>query len=112
MGIDRRFYVPAFQSGDKLGFMPDKSKLGVYLSAGIKAEYETIREQHGNRREKTRMSSIEDARANKFKTDWDSYTPAKPNFVGVKSWEDFDLNLIRNYIDWTPFFSTWELSLP
>jgi hypothetical protein len=39
LGIDRRFYVPAFQTGDKLGFMPDKSKLGVYLSAGIKAEY-------------------------------------------------------------------------
>ena len=78
--------------------------------ADIKSEYETIRKQHGNRRERTRLIPIADARANKFKTDWDNYTPAKPNFVGIQSWDDFDLNQIRKYIDWTPFFSTWELA--
>ncbi|NJN55853.1 MAG: methionine synthase, partial [Anaerolineae bacterium] len=78
--------------------------------AQVKAEYETIRAQHGNRRERTRLIPLADARANKFQTDWTSYTPAKPNFLGVKSWDSYPITQLRNYIDWTPFFSAWELT--
>ncbi len=78
--------------------------------AEIKSEYDKVRNQHGNRRQRSRLIPLADARANKFKTDWATYTPPKPNFLGVKSWDDFDLNAIRNYIDWTPFFTTWELA--
>lgn len=77
--------------------------------AEIKADYEKVRSQHGNRRDRSRLIPLEEARANKFKTDWSAYTPPKPNFLGIKSWDDFDLNTIRSYIDWTPFFATWEL---
>ncbi|MCP4360454.1 MAG: methionine synthase [Chloroflexi bacterium] len=78
--------------------------------AGVKAEYETLRQKHGNRRSRSRLISIEDARAHKFQTDWAHCRPSKPNFLGIKSWTDFDLNPIRNYIDWTPFFTAWELT--
>ncbi len=77
--------------------------------AEVKAEYGMLRKQHGNRRERTRLIPIADARANKFQTDWARYTPPRPRFRGVQSWDDFDLNHIRTYIDWTPFFKTWEL---
>ena len=76
----------------------------------LKAEYDKVRTQHGNRRERTRLISVEDARTNKRKIDWANYQPPKPAFLGIKSWEDFDIAHIREYIDWTPFFSTWELA--
>ncbi len=78
--------------------------------AEIKAEYDKVRTQHGNRRQRTRLIPIADARANKFQANWDNYTPPKPNFLGIKSWGNFDLAHIREYIDWTPFFTTWELA--
>jgi len=78
--------------------------------ADVKAEYEVIRKQHGNRRERARLIPLADARANKFQTDWASYTPPRPNFVGIKSWDNYPIASLRQFIDWTPFFATWELA--
>lgn len=78
--------------------------------AAVKAEYETIRAQHGNRREQARLIPIADARANKFQTDWANYTPPRPNFLGIQSWDNYPIAQLRHYIDWTPFFATWELA--
>src|SRR5690606_25757246 len=48
------------------------------------------------------------ARANSFKPDWSGYTPPKPSFLGTKIIDDVDLETLSQYIDWTPFFQTWE----
>ncbi|GIK55308.1 MAG: methionine synthase [Chloroflexota bacterium] len=78
--------------------------------ADIKAEYERIRAQHGNRSDRARLIPIADARANHFKTDWATYQPPQPNFLGIKTWDNYPITQLRNYIDWTPFFTTWELA--
>jgi 5-methyltetrahydrofolate--homocysteine methyltransferase len=80
------------------------------FSANTKKEYDGLREQHfGRRRDKTHVT-IQFARENKFKTDWNKYPPAQPSFFGNKVFDDFPLEEIRKRIDWTPFFQTWELT--
>lgn len=75
----------------------------------VKAEYEMMRERHRNKKQIKKYISHEAAQANKWTTDWDSYTPVQPNFVGKKVFDDYSLEELSQYIDWTPFFSTWEL---
>ncbi len=77
--------------------------------ARIKKEYEALRIGHANRKEIKNYISLPEARANKFKADWERYRPTKPNFLGNKKLNGFDLSKIREYIDWTPFFQTWML---
>jgi len=75
----------------------------------IKQEYVTVRESHANRRAKTSWMSYKKARENKFSFDWEHYVPPIPNKYGVHIIEDYPLQGIRHYIDWTPFFHTWEI---
>ncbi|MGR6430294.1 methionine synthase [Rhizobium sp. PAMB 3174] len=75
----------------------------------IRAEYRKVAEAHERaEREKQRLP-IAAARANAVKLDWDAYQPVKPSFTGTKVFEDYDLEELARYIDWTPFFQTWEL---
>jgi 5-methyltetrahydrofolate--homocysteine methyltransferase len=74
----------------------------------IRADYDAFREAFLNRSRDKNFLSIEDARKNKLQLDWANYTPKKPNFIGTKSFE-VDLEVLVPYIDWTPFFRTWEL---
>lgn len=53
--------------------------------------------------------SYEDAKKNKVKIDWSNYTPVAPTFTGTKVFDDFDLNELRSFIDWKPFFIAWEM---
>lgn len=76
--------------------------------ASIKAEYDKARETHLNKKSDKRFKSLEEARANKFQIDLSKVAPA-PNFTGIKVLEDFPLEELIPYIDWTPFFHTWEL---
>ena len=85
---------------------PD-SKAG-YLSR-IKNEYVVVREQHARSRPGEKLLSFAEAKANKFQLDLSKVAPA-PKQPGVHLWQDVDLNLLRDYIDWTPFFLTWQLS--
>ena len=78
-------------------------------AAGIAAEYELVRRKHAGRRSKTRLTTLERARANRTKIDWSGYEPPKPNVLGVRTFEDYPLEEIRRYIDWTPFFHSWQL---
>ena len=78
--------------------------------AEIKAEYARVRENYAKKQTKKEMLTLEQARANKFKIDWDSETIKIPNLIGVKHFEDYPLEEIAEYIDWTPFFRTWELA--
>jgi len=75
----------------------------------IAAEYEGVRRKHAGRRRGTRLATIEQARANRTKIDWDGYEPPKPNVLGVHVFDDYPLEEIRQYVDWTPFFHSWQL---
>jgi len=75
----------------------------------LKADYEQARINHGKRQAQTQWLTLEQARANKPKIDWSGYQPVKPDLIGLRVFEDYDLNEIREYIDWTPFFHTWEM---
>jgi 5-methyltetrahydrofolate--homocysteine methyltransferase len=81
----------------------------IQLGKDIRAEYVVMRERHNNKSNTKDYISIEDARKNKTPIDWSNYTPPKPTFLGTKVFENYDLAELRNYIDWTPFFQTWEL---
>ncbi|MEM1326928.1 MAG: methionine synthase [Bacteroidota bacterium] len=75
-----------------------------------KADYQRVRELRGNRKATKKYISLEKARANKVQLDWANYEPPKPTFLGTKVFEDYDLNDLVDYIDWTPFFSSWQLA--
>ncbi|HNE49905.1 MAG TPA: methionine synthase [Chitinophagales bacterium] len=75
----------------------------------IRAEYEMMRQRHKGKQVIKDYLTINAARANKLQLDWQNYNPPKPNFVGTKVFDNYDLAELRSYIDWTPFFSTWEL---
>lgn len=74
----------------------------------IKAEYERFREEYKNRKREKNFVTLEKARANRVKVSADNIV--KPQFTGVKVFDNFPLDELRRYIDWTPFFMTWELA--
>lgn len=75
----------------------------------IKKEYEKLREDHLKKREEKNYLSIGEARKNKFTCDWKNVPISVPNKLGVTNLENYPLEILRNYIDWTPFFQTWEM---
>ncbi|MXN91775.1 methionine synthase [Flavobacterium sp. Sd200] len=77
-------------------------------SKTIRAEYDALREGYLNRSRDKDFLSIEDARRNKLQLDWAAYTPVKPNFIGVDTIYP-DVKELEPFIDWTPFFQTWDL---
>ena len=78
-----------------------------YVKA-IREEYDTLREGYLNRSRDKNFHSIEDARKNKLQLDWTNFNPVKPNFIGTKTVE-VELSELVDFIDWTPFFNSWEL---
>ncbi|NRB50921.1 MAG: methionine synthase [Saprospiraceae bacterium] len=76
----------------------------------VKASYQTIRDQRAGRTSHKKYLPLTAARRNKLKLDWDGYEPPKPNFTGVKVFEDLSIETLTQYIDWTPFFSSWQLA--
>ncbi|WP_337267030.1 methionine synthase [Oryzifoliimicrobium ureilyticus] len=77
--------------------------------AGIRTEYAKVAEAHArSEAEKVRLP-LQRARENAVKIDWSSYKPTKPNFLGTRVFDDYSLEELVDYIDWTPFFQTWEL---
>jgi 5-methyltetrahydrofolate--homocysteine methyltransferase len=74
----------------------------------IREEYDTLRENYLNRSRDKNFLNIEDARKNKLQLDWANFEPVKPNFIGTQTIE-VELDVLVPYIDWTPFFRTWEL---
>ena len=85
-----------------------KEKKPDYLS-GIHEEYDKVRESYGKRQAKDNRVAIEKARENAAPVDWSSYEPPKPSFTGVRAFRDYDLAELAKYIDWSPFFASWEL---
>jgi 5-methyltetrahydrofolate--homocysteine methyltransferase len=80
----------------------------VTYTKALREEYDTLREGYLSRSRDKNFLSIEEARKNKLQLDWDQFTPFKPNFIGTKTVE-VHLSELVDFIDWTPFFSSWEL---
>jgi len=76
----------------------------------IKTEYAELRTAHAARQQEKNYLSIDQARAKPSGIDWSGFKAKQPSFLGVKYFEDYSLEEIAKYIDWTPFFSTWQLS--
>ncbi|MEY4435248.1 MAG: Methionine synthase [Pseudomonadota bacterium] len=79
--------------------------------AELNADYANVREQHANKKQ-TPLVSLAEARANAAKVSFDHYKPAKPKFIGRRVFKNFDLAELEKYIDWAPFFQTWDLAGP
>ncbi|GBL44806.1 5-methyltetrahydrofolate--homocysteine methyltransferase [Sulfuriferula multivorans] len=77
--------------------------------AEVKADYIRIRESHKGKRAQSKRATLAQARANALVTDWNAYTPPVPRQLGVQVFTHYPLAEIARYIDWTPFFQTWEL---
>ncbi|CAB3662515.1 Methionine synthase [Paraburkholderia rhynchosiae] len=77
----------------------------------LKADYDRIRTQHANKKALP-MVTLAEARANRTPIDWKGYEPVKPKFIGRRVFKNFDLNELAKYIDWGPFFQTWDLAGP
>ncbi len=80
-----------------------------HFTKEVKDEYENLRENHKKKQSKKKLITIEEARTNKLQTDWSKVEIKKPNKLGVTLLKDYSLEEISKYIDWTPFFLTWEL---
>ena len=77
----------------------------------LNADYVKVRHQHANKKQ-TPMWPLAKARANKTPIDWRNYTPPVPKFIGKRVFKNFDLAELAQYIDWAPFFQTWDLAGP
>ncbi len=111
---------PRYEAGQAI-YVTDASRavgvVSALLSAeqkpayidGIRSEYAKVAEAHArNEREKQRLP-LSRARENAHKIDWSTYSAVKPQFFGTRVFETYDLEELSRYIDWTPFFQTWEL---
>ncbi|OOE34599.1 methionine synthase [Salinivibrio kushneri] len=78
--------------------------------ARLAKDYAAVREQHQRKTPRTAPVSLEQARDNKWQTDWTNYVPPQPAKPGVHVYDDVSIATLRQYIDWTPFFMTWSLS--
>jgi 5-methyltetrahydrofolate--homocysteine methyltransferase len=76
---------------------------------GIKGEYAKVADAHARAEAEKQRQPLASARANAVKIDWSAYVPKTPSFTGTKVFETYDLAELARYIDWTPFFQTWEL---
>jgi 5-methyltetrahydrofolate--homocysteine methyltransferase len=75
----------------------------------LRAEYRKVTEAHERSEREKRRLPLAAARANPHRIDWAGYTPPKPSFTGTRVFQSWDLAELATYIDWTPFFQTWEL---
>ncbi|MCG6200084.1 methionine synthase [Psychromonas antarctica] len=76
----------------------------------LNEDYRRVREQYENRRPRSAAVSLQRARANSAKIDWANYQPPVPNQLGTQVIKQMSISVLRDYIDWTPFFMTWGLA--
>jgi 5-methyltetrahydrofolate--homocysteine methyltransferase len=78
--------------------------------AGVRSEYQGLRDRRGDRRPEERRVSLAEARRNRLDIDWSTVQPPRPCFTGTRVLSDYPLTDLAEVIDWTPFFQTWELA--
>ncbi|MEP0860619.1 MAG: methionine synthase [Ignavibacterium sp.] len=87
---------------------PDETERRKYIQS-VKDEYKKLREDYLKKKTDKQLIPIEKARENRLKIDWSKSQIKNPNKLGVTVLKNYSLSVLRNYIDWTPFFQTWEL---
>ena len=80
------------------------------FAAEVRADYDEMRQKHYSKQKKKNLIDVETARQNKAPVDWANYQPKQPSFLGTKVYKNYDLEEVSQYIDWTPFFQTWQLA--
>jgi 5-methyltetrahydrofolate--homocysteine methyltransferase len=85
-----------------------KETRGAYIET-VQAEYAKVASAHARAEADKQRLPLAKARLNKLQLDWESYTPPKPAFTGTRVFRTYDVAELIPYIDWTPFFQTWEL---
>ena len=84
-------------------------ELKVPFLSDLKSEYTKLKDDFDNKKVVKQYLSYEEAIKNKLPINWDNYQPIKPSFTGTKVFDQYDLNELRSFIDWKPFFITWEM---
>jgi 5-methyltetrahydrofolate--homocysteine methyltransferase len=101
--------LDASQSVPVVGNLLNRKNRDAYIEK-MKVEYGTIRDDHARRKKQKRYIGLHEARKRKPDIDWRDGTIRKPNKLGITVLKNYDLTVLCKYIDWTPFFRTWELS--
>ena len=91
-----------------VGSLLSSNSRAAYMDE-VRAEYHKVASAHAKAEEAKQRLPLAAARANRFQVDWSGFEPLKPTFLGTRVFENFDLEVLSHYIDWTPFFQTWEL---
>ena len=84
-------------------------ELRTNFLTNLNLEYERVRNNNKNAQSANKFIALQDARNNKFNIDWENTEITKPAFIGNKVFEDYSLEKIAEFIDWTPFFHSWEM---
>lgn len=100
--------LDASRSVTVAGTLLNKDNKPAYLQ-NISTEYKKLRDDFASKRSAKPYLTFANAQANGAKIDWKEYTPPQPTFLGTKAFADYDLSEIREYLDWAPFFISWEL---
>jgi 5-methyltetrahydrofolate--homocysteine methyltransferase len=104
-------YVPdASRSVSVCSDLLSDDKAAAFI-ADMKADYERVRQQHAGKKAAP-LVSLTEARANKTPIDWATGAPPAPKFIGRRLFKNYDLGELAQYIDWGPFFQTWDLAGP
>ncbi|MEX2527022.1 MAG: methionine synthase [Gemmatimonadota bacterium] len=112
--------APAFPSGTVVHVLDASRSVGVVstllddklrddFALEVEEGHAAKRESHGNRRAKSTLLTLEEARERAMPVPWEGYTPPKPTFQGIREFQRYPLDELVEFIDWTPFFQTWEL---
>lgn len=99
----------ASRSVGVVGNLMNKDNQQIIINQ-TREEYAEIRERRSDSNRQTKLLPYTDAQKRKFSPDWENYLPPKPNMVGIEVLSDYPLKNLVDYIDWTPFFTTWELN--
>lgn len=102
------YVLDASRSVTTVGSLLNKEQKEVFLSS-TSTEYEKLRQDFASKKTVKQYIPFTEAQNNPVKIDWENYTPPVPNVKGTKVFPDYDLNEIRQYIDWGPFFIAWEM---
>ncbi len=100
--------LDASRSVTVAGSLLNKDLKAPFLNE-VKNEYGKLKEDFENKKPVKQYIGYEEAIKNKVVIDWNNYTPAKPTFTGTQVFDQYDLNELRSFIDWKPFFITWEM---
>ncbi|MGA9745895.1 MAG: methionine synthase [Nocardioides sp.] len=112
--VDPKYHGPVVWVKDASRSVPIASTLlsderRPALMEDVKADFDSIRTRYAAKTQERPLVSLEQARANATGIDWDGYTPPVPRHLGVQTFTSYDIEELRGFIDWQPFFNAWEM---